>query len=87
MKLNSERGHVGPSLAGMLGIAGAIIAAIGIHGGSDTLEIVGVALFGGAIVLATVVPHLWLRKIWRRIDRMAPDDDPDKHVGGNRIEL
>jgi Kef-type K+ transport system membrane component KefB len=71
----------------MLGIAAAVVAAIGIHGGSDTLEIVGVALFAGAIVIGTSVPHLWLRRLYRRIDRLAGDDDPDKHVGRDRIEL
>jgi len=82
-----ERGHVGTTLAAALGIAGAACAAIGIHGGSETTEIVGVALFGAAIVLGTAVPHLWLRKIYRRIDRITDESDPDKHVGRSRIEL
>ena len=83
----SERGHVGPTVSGILGIAAAVVASIGIHGGSDTLEIIGVALFGAAIVGATAVPHLWLRKVWRRIDRITDESDPDKHVGRDRIEL
>jgi hypothetical protein len=83
----SERGHVGPGVASLLGVAGAVVAAIGIHGGSETTEIIGVALFGAAIVVGTQVPHLWLRKTWRRIDRITDETDPDKHVGRDRIEL
>lgn len=84
---NAERGHVGPGLAAALAIAAAVVAAIGIHGGSDTMEIVGMALFGAAIVFGTQVPHLWLRRLYRRIDRITDESDPDKHVGRPRIEL
>ena len=83
----SERGHVGPGVAAALAVAAAVVAALGIHGGSDTLGIIGVALFGAAIVVGTQVPHLWLRKLYRRIDRITDESDPDKHVGRPRIEL
>jgi hypothetical protein len=83
----SERAHVGPGVAAALGVAAAIVAALGIHGGSETMEITGVALFGAAIVVGTQVPHLWLRRLYRRIDRIADESDPDKHVGRDRIEL
>ncbi len=83
----SERGHVGPGVAAAVAIAGVWFAAVGIHGGSDTTEIIGVAMLGAAIVIGTQVPHLWLRKLYRRIDRITDESDPDKHVGRPRIEL
>jgi hypothetical protein len=83
MKLNlrSEQGHVGSSVGSLVGIAAAVVAAIGISADSDITEIVGVGLFGLAIVLATQVPHLWLKKIYRRIDRITDESDPDRHEG------
>ena len=83
----SESGHVGPSVASILGIAAAIVTGIGISGDSDITQIVGVALFGAAIVLATQVPHLWMRRVYRRIDRITDSSDPDKYDGPRRIEL
>lgn len=38
------------------------------------------------IVLATQVPHLWMRKVYRRIDRITDSSDPDKYDGPRRIE-
>ena len=87
-KLNSERGHVGPTMSAIFGIAAAIIASIGIGFDSKVTEIIGIALFGLAIVGATMVPHLWIQKVWRRLDRITDETDPDRHTEpGVRIEL
>lgn len=80
-RLNSERGHVGPTTASLLAIGATIAAAIGIGIESKTVEIIGVALLGTALVAAMQVPHLWLRKIYRRIDRITDETDPDRHEG------
>lgn len=83
----SERGHVGPWAATIFAIAAAIVAAIGIGNDSDGVQIVGVALFALAIIFATQVPHYWMRKVYRRIDRITDSSDPDKYDGPRRIEL
>ena len=83
----SESGHFGAGGASTLGIAAAIVTGIGISGDSDITQIVGVALFGAAIVLATQMPHLWMRRVYRRIDRITDSSDPDKYDGSQRIEL
>ncbi len=87
-RLKSEQGHVGPTLSSVCAIAAVVVASIGIGVDSKVTEIIGVALFGMAIVGATQVPHLWIRKVWRRIDRITDDTDPDRHTEpGLRIEL
>ena len=76
--LNSERGHVGPTTASLVAIAATIVTAIGIGTDSDVVEIVGVGLFGLCLVAAFQIPHWWLRKIYRRIDRITDESDPDR---------
>lgn len=85
-RLRSDQGHVGPSTASLAGVAAAIVTAVGLGMESKVTEIIGVALFGLAIVLATQAPHLWLRKIYRRIDRITDESDSDRHEGF-RLEI
>jgi hypothetical protein len=77
--LASEHGHVGPTTMSLVAIAATIVTAIGIGADSDAVEIVGVGLFGLALVAAFQIPHWWLRKIYRRIDRITDENDPDRH--------
>lgn len=87
-KLNSEQGHVGPTSASFIAIAAGIVASLGIGFDSKVMEIVGVGLFSGAIVIGLMAPHFWIVKVWRRIDRITDDSDPDRHTGpGLRIEF
>ncbi|OGO52407.1 MAG: hypothetical protein A2148_05780 [Chloroflexi bacterium RBG_16_68_14] len=82
-----EEGHVGPGIASLLALAGAILLPIGLSGDSDGLSIAGAALLGLGVIVGANAPHLWARRIYRRLDRMAPDD-PDAHTGsGLRIEF
>ncbi|HYM16812.1 MAG TPA: hypothetical protein VEZ14_14765 [Dehalococcoidia bacterium] len=83
---HSERGHVGSTTATLLAIAATVVLAVGLGKDSHAVEITGVILFGAAFVLATQVPHLWLRKMYRRLDRITDESDPDRHAGF-RIEL
>jgi hypothetical protein len=85
-QLNSERGHVGPTTASLVAIGATVVTAVGISSTSHALEIIGVALFGFALVAALQVPHWWLRKIYRRLDRITDESDPDRHERF-RIEL
>ena len=79
--LGSERGHVGPTTASLIAIGATVVTAIGISSRSHAAEIIGVALFGVALVVAFQIPHWWLRKIYRRIDRITDESDPDRHEG------
>jgi hypothetical protein len=77
--LNSERGHVGPTTMSLVAIAATIVTAVGLSSESHVVEIIGVAMFGACLVAAFQIPHWWLRKIYRRIDRITDDSDPDRH--------
>jgi hypothetical protein len=86
--LASEHGHVGTTTASIAAIAAGIAASLGIGLDSKALEIVGVGLFSGAIVVGLAAPHLWIRKVWRRLDRITDETDPDRDVSpGLRIEF
>jgi len=85
--LHSESGHAGPWVATLLAIAAAVVAAIGVGSDSDTTTIIGIALFAVAIVASTQVPHYWMRRVYRRLDRITDSSDPDKYDGPRRIEL
>jgi hypothetical protein len=52
------------------------------------MEIVGVILFAGALVLATQSGHLSVGKASRRLDRLTDESDPDRDVTpGIKIEF
>lgn len=87
-RLTSEQGHVGPTLAAAVAIVAGIVASLGIGLDVKALAIVGVGLLSAALVLSTVPPHLWIRKVWRRIDRITDETDPDRDASGRiRIEF
>ena len=77
--LSSQRGHVGPTTASLVAVGAAIVTAIGVTSESHVVEVFGIALFGLGLVAAFQIPHWWLRKIYRRIDRITDDTDPDRH--------
>jgi hypothetical protein len=83
-RLKSEDGHVGPTTASVAAIAAGIVASLGIGFDSKSMEIIGVALFSAAIVVGLAAPHLWIRKVWRRLDRITDDSDPDRDVQSRR---
>jgi hypothetical protein len=62
------------------------VTAIGIGRDSHLVEITGVVLFGLTMAAAIQAPHLWLRKVYRRLDRITDEKDPDRHEGF-RVEL
>lgn len=76
--INSERGHVGSTMASLVAIAATVATAIGISAESHVVQIIGVSLFGLTMLMALQVPHWWQRKIYRRIDRIADESDPER---------
>ncbi|MEX1254499.1 MAG: hypothetical protein WEE64_09170 [Dehalococcoidia bacterium] len=82
----SERGHISVTFASLFSIAGAVLLAVGLSGDNDGLAIAGAVSLGLATLVGVNGPHLWVRRIYQRLDRMAPDD-PAVHPGKIRIEL
>lgn len=82
-----ECGHGGAALASLLGIAAAIVLVVAIAAGSDGLAIAGAILVGLGIVIAVQAPHIWLRRLYTRLDRIQPDDPEVRPHGNLRIEF
>lgn len=78
--LRSEKGHGGAVVATLLAVAGMVLMPIGLTGDSDWLAIAGALCLGLGVVVAVNAPHIWVVRIYRRLDRMSPDD-PDARSG------
>jgi len=85
--LHAERGHIGSGAATLLGLASAIVLALALMGDSDALAIAGAILVGLGIAVAGNAPHVWVRRLYRRLDRIAPDDPDARPNTRIRIEL
>ena len=74
--LRSERGHAGVTLGSTIAIVGTVLLAIGLGHDTSTLSMVGAIVLGAGTLVGINTPHIWLRRIYRRLDRISPDD-PD----------
>ena len=72
--MTSERGHIGVSVASLLALAGMIVLAIGLGRDSNTVAVVGAVLLGLGSLIGMNAPHIWMRSVYRRLDRVAPND-------------
>jgi len=72
--VTSERGHIGVSVASLLALAGMIVLAIGLGRDSNTVSVVGAVLLGLGSLIGMNAPHIWMRSVYRRLDRVSPDD-------------
>ena len=72
--MTSERGHIGVSVASLLALAGMIVLAIGLGRDSNTVAVVGAVLLGLGSLIGMNAPHIWMRSVYRRLDRVSPDD-------------
>jgi hypothetical protein len=82
-----EDGHIGSGLASLLALAGMVLLPIGLAGDSDPLAIAGAVLLGLGIIVAVNAPHIWVGRIYRRLDRVAPDDPDARTETRGRIEF
>ena len=78
--LGSERGHAGVTFGSTIVIVGTVLLAIGLGHDSSTLSMVGVIVLGAGTLVGINAPHIWLRRIYRRLDRVSPAD-PDVRTG------
>jgi hypothetical protein len=85
--LASERGHIGNGVASLLGIAGGVLLPIGILADANWLAATGGAILGAGVVVGVNAPHIWVRRVYGRLDRLAPDDPDARPDTTIRIEL
>jgi len=81
--LNSEQGHGGVALASTLAIIGTVLLAIGLGNNTTGLSVAGAIILGLGSVVGINAPHTWLRSVYRRLDKVDPDDDeamPEKRI-------
>jgi hypothetical protein len=80
---NSDRGHGGAGLATTLAIIGTALLAIGLGNESTVVGVIGALVLGSAVVAAITASHFWLRSIYRRLDKVDPEDHealPEKRI-------
>lgn len=71
---NSERGHIGVTVATILGLAGTVLLAIGLGNDSTGLAVAGAIVLGVGTIIGANAPHIWMRSVYRRLDRVDPED-------------
>ena len=79
-RVRSERGHAGVTLGSTVTIVGTVLLAIGLGNDSSTLSMIGAIVLGVGTLVGINAPHIWLRRIYRRLDRVSPGD-PDVRTG------
>ena len=84
-RIRSERGHVGVTIASMLAVVGTALLAIGLGQDNHTISVAGAIVMGIGSLVGVNAPHIWLRRVYGRLDRVSPDD-PDARTGF-RLEL
>jgi hypothetical protein len=72
--LHSERGHTGVGLANLLALAGTVLLAIGLGQGVTALSVTGAIVLGLGAIVGDIAPHIWLRSVYRRLDKLDPQD-------------
>jgi len=74
VKLQNESGHGGVTLATLLALAGTALLALGLGQDSSGLAVAGAIVLGVGSIVGANAPHIWLRSVYRRLDRVDPDD-------------
>ena len=82
-----EGGHGGAALTVLLAIAATIVLAVGLTGDGDALRVAGTVLMGAAIVVGSVAPHEWVKRLSARLDRMGPQDPDARPYTRIRVEF
>ena len=72
--LQNEMGHGGVTLATLLALAGTVLLALGLGQHSTSLAVAGAIVLGVGSIVGANAPHIWLRSVYRRLDRVDPDD-------------
>ena len=72
--LQNEMGHGGVTLATLLALTGTVLLALGLGQDSTALAVAGAIVLGVGSIVGANAPHIWLRSVYRRLDRVDPDD-------------
>ena len=72
--LHSERGHAGVSVATVLMLAGTVLLAVGLGNETTGLSVAGAVVLGLGSILGANAPHIWMRSVYRRLDKLDPED-------------
>ena len=81
--LNSERGHGAVTFATTLAIVGTVLLAIGLGNDGNAMSVIGAVVLGSGSVLGFNGPHIWFRSVYRRLDKLDPEDHesmPEKRI-------
>lgn len=82
-RLNGERGHVGVTVGSLLALAGTVVLAIGLGGDNNIASVIGAIALGAGSLLGMNAPHIWMRSVYRRLDKVDPEDHeamPEKRI-------
>ena len=73
-RLQSERGHGGVTFGSTIVIIGVVLLAIGLGRDSNSMSVAGAIVLGLGTLLGINAPHIWMRSVYRRLDKVDPDD-------------
>jgi drug/metabolite transporter (DMT)-like permease len=73
-RLQSERGHIGVTLGSVLAVVGTILLAIGLGNDNNGMSVAGAIVLGAGSLLGMQAPHIWMRSVYRRLDKVDPED-------------
>jgi hypothetical protein len=73
-RLQSERGHIGVSLGTTLAVVGTVLLAIGLGNDSNGMSVAGAIVLGLGSLIGMNAPHIWMRSVYRRLDKLDPED-------------
>ena len=85
--LRSEQGHIANGLTSILAITGAELLASGLGQDITGLSVAGAIVLGLSSITAVNAPHVWLRSVYRRLDKVDPEDKESMPDNRRRIQL
>jgi len=87
VKLQNEHGHLGADLTSVMAIVGTVLLAIGLGNDTTSLSVAGAIVLGLSSILGVNAPHFWLRSVYRRLDRVSPEEGAPRRGIRSLLEL
>ena len=86
-ELSREEGHGGAALTTLLGVGAGAAIVTAFAADSDIAGIIGGVLVAIAIFFGVQAPHVWLRRVYPRLDKLDPADPESQPENKRRIEF